>query len=414
MNLFTRFIYCALLLLSTTLWASQDRKVMVVGIDGVRSDALQQANTPTIDNLIANGLYSYDAWHMGITVSAPSWSSIMCGVWEAKHGVTSNAYTGSNYNQYPYFTTRAKELLPDLYCVQVTEWAPMSNNVFNDGWNEKIIVPDGATTPTTAAAIQALQNDNLDCLFVYYDACDLAGHASGFSPLNPVYMNALQNVDASFANVLEALYNRPNYANENWLILLITDHGGIGTGHGGGTDEERHIWWIASGTSVPQMQITAPDPGSYQYNGIPYFVSPVNPDILATTPVQTDIGVTALHHLIYETGTNPQNVPTWNLDGKSWLSTFTSDNNNNLTPQINTVKVYPNPSQNLFTVWFPNQQNLPASYILYNQQGQICEVPVEWYSANKITFNTQALSSGIYYLVIKVGMAKYTQRVVIQ
>jgi membrane-anchored protein YejM (alkaline phosphatase superfamily) len=35
--------------------ASQPRKVLIIGIDGVRTDALQQANTPNIDALIASG-----------------------------------------------------------------------------------------------------------------------------------------------------------------------------------------------------------------------------------------------------------------------------------------------------------------------------------------------------------------------
>jgi hypothetical protein len=56
----------------------QRRKVLVIGIDGTRSDALQQANTPNLDSLAINGFHSYDSWQIDITVSGPSWSSIMC------------------------------------------------------------------------------------------------------------------------------------------------------------------------------------------------------------------------------------------------------------------------------------------------------------------------------------------------
>ena len=76
----------------TSLWASQPRKVLIIGIDGLRTDALQQANTPNLDALIASGFYTYESWHEGITVSGPSWSTIMCGVEFPKHGVTSNSY----------------------------------------------------------------------------------------------------------------------------------------------------------------------------------------------------------------------------------------------------------------------------------------------------------------------------------
>ncbi len=138
-----------------------------------------------------------------------------------------------------------------MYAVQVTEWAPMSDNVYNDGWDEKIKVPDGEGEPTEQAAIAALQNPDLDALFVYFDAVDLTGHSSGFNPNNPNYIAAIEGVDSHLGPVLNALKARPDYANENWLVLLITDHGGIGTGHGGGSDEEEHIWWMGCGSAVP-------------------------------------------------------------------------------------------------------------------------------------------------------------------
>ena len=38
----------------------QNKKVLFIGIDGCRSDALEAANTPNIDQLIENGLYIND------------------------------------------------------------------------------------------------------------------------------------------------------------------------------------------------------------------------------------------------------------------------------------------------------------------------------------------------------------------
>lgn len=389
-------------LFSLTLTAQTgERKVMVIGIDGTRSDALQQANMPNVDGLISGGLATFDAWHCGITVSAPSWSDVMCGVWEAKHGVTSNSYTNSDYNTYPYFVTRAKEHRPDLYAVQVTEWAPMSDLVYNDGWDEKIKVPDGAGTPTAEAAVTALQNDELDVLFVYFDAVDLAGHASGFSTANPSYMAALEGVDVHVGTVLNALYARPNYANEDWLILVITDHGGIGTGHGGGTQVERKIWWIGKGSTIDLQTISGEDPGSYQYNGIPYFVAPVDPAKLKQTPVQTDIGVTALHHLLYDLDINPEEVPAWNLDGKSWLKKTTSIKQNTTT-QPNVV-LYPNPTSQFLSIWFENKTNETVNLTITNLEGKVFTAPVTTSNANKITLDIQNLAQGNYIATLTIG-----------
>ena len=47
---------------------------------------------------------------------------------------------------------------------------------------------------------------------------------------------------------------RPDFVEEDWLVLVTTDHGGIGTVHGGNSMEERRVFVIASGESVtPQL-----------------------------------------------------------------------------------------------------------------------------------------------------------------
>ena len=55
-------------------------RVLVIGIDGVRSDALTEANTPNLDALMSTGVYSPDALNDDITISGPGWSDILCGV----------------------------------------------------------------------------------------------------------------------------------------------------------------------------------------------------------------------------------------------------------------------------------------------------------------------------------------------
>ena len=258
----------ALLLLFSiaTATASQKRKVLFIGIDGVRSDALQQANTPNLDALIATGAYTYDSWCLGITVSGPSWSTIFTGVWYQKHGVTNNSYSGSHFDQYNMFPKLAKAYKPNLYASEVMEWPPLIDNVPNqyDGYNVRIKVPDGGSAPTGSTTATQLLNSNLDVMTVYFDAVDLQGHSNGFSPNNPSYITAIQTVDVQVGVVINALKSRPNYANEDWLILVTTDHGGVGTGHGGNSDEERHIWWAASGNNIQHKQLFGQDPGSYR------------------------------------------------------------------------------------------------------------------------------------------------------
>ena len=68
------------------------KKVLIVGIDGCRPDALRAARTPAMDALWQEGAYSFSAQTDERTVSGPCWTSILTGVWPEKHGVLSNDY----------------------------------------------------------------------------------------------------------------------------------------------------------------------------------------------------------------------------------------------------------------------------------------------------------------------------------
>ncbi len=395
-----KIVSIGFLFLITSLWASQPRKVLIIGIDGLRTDALQQANTPYLDALIASGFYTYESWHEGITVSGPSWSTIMTGVEFPKHGVTSNSYSGSNYNEYPYFTKRAKECLPDLYQVQIVQWAPMSDNVYNDAWDQKIKVCDGCGANSVSATQTQLQNENVDVMFVYFDECDLTGHSTGFSPLNPAYINAVQTVDGHIGSILTALQSRPTYAEEDWIILITTDHGGIGTGHGGNTSTERKIWWIGSGNNPVANQLTnVSDPGSYAMGNH-------NDATALGNPSQADIAVTALDHLFRGTECDPLN-PTWDLDGQSWLDSLHVDPIIGITenkPKEISIKLYPNPTTDFVSVYFENENNETIYPMIYDQLGnQVLDFKFTNVNQNKLNIDVNKLAKGAYYLTVKIG-----------
>jgi hypothetical protein len=395
--------------------ASQKRKVLIIGMDGVRTDALQQANTPHLDNLIAGGFYTYESWHEGITVSGPSWSTIMTGVEYPKHGVTSNSYSGSQYNTYPYFPTRAKSCLPNLYAVQIVQWAPMSDNVYNDGWDQKIKVCDGCGANSVSAAQTQLQNANLDILFVYFDECDLTGHSSGFSTSNPAYISAIETVDGHIGNVMAALKARPNYANEDWVVLLTTDHGGIGTGHGGSSVSERKIWWVGSGNNPVSKQLTSvADPGSYA-------IGNHNATVAFNNPSQADIAVTALDHLFKGNATcNPTN-PSWNLDGRSWLDSLHHEQviptaiSETVKNEFN-YKYFPNPTTDIVSIWFENKDNEPINYTITDMLGQVVEEKknIQTSSKNRLNINLCEKNKGAYYITLQIGSNSKTNKIIVE
>ncbi|MFA6059179.1 MAG: alkaline phosphatase family protein [Taibaiella sp.] len=401
------------------------RKVLFIGIDGVRSDALQQANTPVIDSLVNVGLYTFDSWHCGITSSGASWSDMMTGVWESKHRVTNNSYANADYNNYPYFIKRAKECRPDLKAIQVITWDQMndpsanSNSpygyVYNSGFDKSIDAGDAWQHAVTNSAIIQLMNPDLDVLFIHYDEVDGRGHGTGFDPNNPIYINQIQDIDAQIGEVLNALKSRPSIDDENWLILLSTDHGGIGLSHGGNANTERHIWWIAAGEDIPHLQITGNDPGSYVMGD-----NPVDTTMLKNTPVLTDIAVTALDHLVRGTGCgHPEENILWDLDGKSWLMTDTTSGPTyveDVEDAAVAFGVYPNPNDGAFDIVFKDIAGT-VKITIVNIAGQVVEqkmVSVKGDTMGKTRFDLKHLPKGLYSLQVQYGNKSTTRKMVLR
>ncbi len=410
------------LALSATLFGlnaqMKERKVLFIGIDGLRSDALQAAATPHMDSLFQTGISTYDSWHLGVTSSGPSWSSMLTGVWEAKHGITNNSYSGANFANYPYFPHLIKDVDPSAKAVQIITWNQMDDASKNTGgyvtnakWDLAIDAGTHGQGLVTAAAKIQLNDPDLDVLFIHYDECDAAGHATGFTTNSPTYMNATQQVDTEIGEVIDALKKRPNYANEDWLVLSTTDHGGQGYSHGGQSDNERHIWWYATssqGTLTPH-QITATDPGSYQMSS-----NPVDAAKLATTPVLTDIAVTAIDWIL--PFDKPDNHPVWDLDGKSWLPDSVSvvDTSSSVGQKefqyANSFVVFPNPSAGTFYLKNETFGNVPSKVRVLNLAGVvvfegIMDRPV-------YPVETEGWSKGIYLLQASSELGITTKKII--
>ena len=117
-------------------------------------------------------------------------------------------------------------------------------------------------------AVDYLSVNDPDLMFLHFDDVDHAGHATGFSKDNPEYISAIEVVDTQLTLILSSIEQRPNYANEDWLILVTTDHGGNGTSHGGNTFGEQNVFVIASGKNIDQAVI--------EKDSIVVFDNPIN------------------------------------------------------------------------------------------------------------------------------------------
>ncbi|MCH2022635.1 MAG: alkaline phosphatase family protein [Saprospiraceae bacterium] len=250
-----RYLLLLTTIISFPLSITAQQKVLIIGIDGCRPDALQTAYTPNIDSLISESTYSYDALTEPPTWSGVGWSGMLTGVWRNKHGVSDNSFFGSNFGSYPHFMKRVEDFDSSLYTVSICNWSPVNSqivgstplNVISNPSNDSLV---GAT------AVSILNNTDPDVIFLHFDDVDHEGHAHGFSPTVPEYMSAIEASDRHIGYIMNALKSRANYTMEDWLVIVSTDHGGIGSSHGGSSFEERNIFYIAHKKGHPPTKIS--------------------------------------------------------------------------------------------------------------------------------------------------------------
>lgn len=252
---------------------SRPKHALVIGVDGLRPDALQQASTTSLDSLIAAGAVTYDAFAGGElgtvteqqTFSGPGWSSNLIGVWTDKHGVVDNDISVVRVDEYPHFFRRIRERRPDVYLSSFA-MSMINDNIVATGDADEVFTPDEGTFDAndlarTNAAIAHLASESPDVIFVYFGDVDHQGHVAGYGPTIPEYMHAVETVDQQIGQILDAVEARETFDDEDWLVVVTTDHGGIGQRHGQQTPEERTIPLIVSGGAAKRGETISPGPG---------------------------------------------------------------------------------------------------------------------------------------------------------
>lgn len=269
--------------------ADKIQKVLVIGIDGCRPDALQKARATNLAALAQSGAFSYTAQNLPLrlvdaeTSSGPSWASLLSGAFPDKHGWIDDV-RGKRFNgQYPHFFARLKAHNTNLWIASIVTWPDIRRITAGVEISEFVKADEAAEQ----RGIELLTKQNPDAMFIHLDGVDAAGHGKGFSPDVPGYLAAIEEMDLRVGRIVAAVRGRPSYARENWLILASTDHGGAGGGHNSHQNvvpEIRKIFYIANGEST--------EPG--EIKGQVYGV---------------DVAATALAHMGVKLD------PAWKLDG---------------------------------------------------------------------------------------------------
>jgi PKD repeat protein len=252
------------------------QKSLLIMLDGLRSDGVMNAITPNMDSLIDGsfgggsypGGYGYFAQTIqdAPTSSAYNHVSIMTGVGATKHGVSSNsaaAIAAVDYGLWPTYLSTLESVDPSVNTVFLATWSADLSMITGADYDKQS--SDAGNLGNLVSILNGSYSDSsgdngtswvlgtdVDAIALYLDDIDGAGHGFGFSPDVPEYIAEIEEIDTQIGQLLSAIENRPGFATENWQIVITTDHGGIGTSHGGLNPNSETIPFIVASKSTSQ------------------------------------------------------------------------------------------------------------------------------------------------------------------
>jgi predicted AlkP superfamily pyrophosphatase or phosphodiesterase len=213
-------------------------KVVIVSIDGLRSDAVQQFIPPNLSALANKGAYTWRARTITPSNTLPSHASMLTGYLPARQGVTWDEYLPANgpIKVPTIFLAARKAGLRSAMVAGKEKF-----NTFRDTAEMDVFV--GGTRPDADVADQAVAQlyTGVDLLFVHLPDVDLSGHSTAW--MSTTYKDRVAKADEALGRIMRALP-------ENTTLILTADHGGHGSRHGTNDSLDMSIPWIIAGPRI--------------------------------------------------------------------------------------------------------------------------------------------------------------------
>lgn len=217
--------------------ATRRPMALVVMLDGFRADAVENAHAPNL-RMLRDGKWQPGykcAWSLTAnnifdarTVSGPNHISIATGVTFAKHGVPDNGKDTCDYAKWPSWLVRLVDAKPEMKTLFMYCW----------DWDRTLcrdprVRFHGAPDEKNAAKLAEMlaKSDAPNAIMWYINASDSGGHGWGYYPYTTGYFNKIHFADTAVGSVLAAIAARPTFAQEDWMVIVTSDHGGYHMGH---------------------------------------------------------------------------------------------------------------------------------------------------------------------------------------
>jgi predicted AlkP superfamily pyrophosphatase or phosphodiesterase len=251
-------------------------KAVFIIVDGIAGDVIQKLNPPVLAEISKTGGFTLahvgggkDSYSQTPTISAVGYNSLLTGTWVNKHNVWDNDIAKPNYNYWNLFRI-AKQSNPTLKTAVFSTWEDNRTKLIGEGLQQAGNVSvdfkfdglehDTVNFPhdTTRVFIQrideavsdeaarVISTEAPDLSWVYLEFTDDMGHKFGDSQQ---FHDAIMAADKQIGKVWDAIKRRQSEHDEDWLIVITTDHGRdaqTGHNHGGQSDRERLTWIVTN------------------------------------------------------------------------------------------------------------------------------------------------------------------------
>jgi predicted AlkP superfamily pyrophosphatase or phosphodiesterase len=243
--------------LPATPQSALSRNVVLVSIDGLRPDAIQAFNAPTLSRLIREGSFTLAATTILPSKTLPSHTSMLTGEPPDRHGVLWNnaindrpgtleiptvfsAARSSGYRTAAFFS---KSKFSHLQVPGTLDYSQSPGGWFGR-WSSDDTVDD---------VEEHLVKSTPNLLFVHLTDPDAAGHSYGW--MSSQYGRAVHRADDAVSRLMKAA--DAAYGAGDYTLIVTADHGGNGKDHGTDHPFDVTIPWIAWGRGVSPGEITS-------------------------------------------------------------------------------------------------------------------------------------------------------------
>jgi hypothetical protein len=202
----------------------EPKKVLVIGIDGLRPDALLYADTPSMDAVIQSGVFNFDTIVEEDTISGPSWASILTGTTQSETGVNCNTQVENKKFKCKkdiFTTLKTKGISTTAF---ISNWIGMWHLVQNSEnkyfSNTKDVYKNDSNMIDGCNKYLDCNNIGDEFVFLYLNGVDDYGHKYGFSIQSEQYIQYIEDLDRRLLKTYYLAKER------GWSIVILTDHGG--------------------------------------------------------------------------------------------------------------------------------------------------------------------------------------------